>query len=84
MTYTYNVVLQFLLKGRKFREAAAVFSEMVKNEYWPNEANCSGALCMYLDTRNWDMGMKVWKCMVENGLPPLEECGNMQICRRHD
>jgi pentatricopeptide repeat protein len=32
-TNTYNVVLQFLLKGRKFREAAAVFSEMVKNEY---------------------------------------------------
>jgi hypothetical protein len=39
---------------------------------------------MYLDTRNWDMGMKVWKCMVENGLPPLEECGNMLVLKLKD
>jgi pentatricopeptide repeat protein len=83
-TNTYNVVLQFLLKGKKLREASAVFTEMVKNECWPNEANCSRALCMFLDTRNWDMGLKVWKCMVENGLPPLEECGNMLISKLKD
>ncbi|GJM86615.1 hypothetical protein PR202_ga02492 [Eleusine coracana subsp. coracana] len=83
-TGTYNVVLQFLLKGKKYREAAAVFSEMVKNECWPNEENCSRALCTFLDTRNWDMGMKVWKCMVENGLPPLEECANMLVSKMKD
>uniref|UniRef100_A0A0A8ZB02 Pentacotripeptide-repeat region of PRORP domain-containing protein n=1 Tax=Arundo donax TaxID=35708 RepID=A0A0A8ZB02_ARUDO len=83
-TDTYNVVLQFLLKGRKLREVAAIFSEMVKNECWPNEANCSLALRMFLDTRDWEMGMKVWNCMVENGLPPLEEGGNMLVSKLKD
>lgn len=81
---TYNMVFQFLLKGRKLREASAIFSEMVKNEFWPNEANCSLALRMFLDTRDWDSGIKLWKCMVENGLPPLEESGNMLVSKLKD
>ncbi|KAL6912243.1 hypothetical protein ACP4OV_001048 [Aristida adscensionis] len=81
---TYNSALQFLLKGRKLREAAAIFSEMVKNESWPDEANCSLALRMFLDTRDWEMGIKVWNCMVTNGLPPLEECGNMLVSKLKD
>ncbi|OEL36693.1 Pentatricopeptide repeat-containing protein, partial [Dichanthelium oligosanthes] len=80
----YNLVLQFLLKGRKLREAAAIFSEMIKNELWPNEANCSLALRMFLDTRDWEMGIKVWNGMVENGLPPLEESGNMLVSKLKD
>ncbi|KAL5208129.1 hypothetical protein ABZP36_032564 [Zizania latifolia] len=78
---TYNVVLQFLLKGRKLRAASAIFREMVKNEFWPNEANCSLALGMFLDTRDWDIGIKLWSCMVANGLAPLEECGNMLVSK---
>jgi pentatricopeptide repeat protein len=81
---TYNLVLKFLLKGRKLREAAAIFSEMVKNELWPNEENCSLALRMFLDTHDWEMGIKVWNCMVENGLPPLEESGNMLVSKLRD
>ncbi|XP_062220091.1 pentatricopeptide repeat-containing protein At1g77360, mitochondrial-like [Phragmites australis] len=81
---TYNVVLQFLLKGRKLREAAAIFSEMVKNECWPNEANCTLSLRMFLDTRDWEMGIKVWNCMVANNLPPLEESGNMLVSKLKD
>ncbi|KAL6633677.1 hypothetical protein ACP70R_026348 [Stipagrostis hirtigluma subsp. patula] len=70
--------------GRKLREAAAIFSEMVKNESWPNEENCSLALRMFLDTRDWETGIKVWNCMVANGLPPLEECGNMLVSKLKD
>lgn len=83
-TNTYNVVLQLLLKGKKHREAAAIFSEMVKNECWPNEGNCSLALRMFLDTHYWETGIKVWCCMVENGLPPLQECGNMLVAKLKD
>lgn len=81
---TYNMVLKLLLKGRKLREASAIFREMVKNECWPNEANCSLALRMFLDTRDWETGIKVWNCMVANGLPPLEESGNMLVSKLKD
>ncbi|XBH79737.1 hypothetical protein VPH35_105641 [Triticum aestivum] len=83
-TDTYNVVLKLLLKGRKLREASAIFKEMVKNECWPNEANCSLALSMFLDTRDWETGIKVWKCMAANSLPPLEEGGNMLVSKLKD
>ncbi|CAD6251293.1 unnamed protein product [Miscanthus lutarioriparius] len=29
-------------------------------------------------------GIKVWSCVVENGLPPLEECGNMLVSKLKD
>jgi hypothetical protein len=57
---------------------------MVKNECWPNEGNCSLALQMFLDTHYWETGINVWSCMVENGLPPLEECGNMLVSKLKD
>jgi len=81
---TYNVVLQLLLEGRELRKAAAIFSEMVKNECWPNEGNCARALRLFLDARYWETGIKVWSCVVENGLPPLEECGNMLVSKLKD
>ncbi|KAF8729686.1 hypothetical protein HU200_017640 [Digitaria exilis] len=81
---TCNLVLQFLLKGRKLREAAAIFREMIKNELWPNEENCLLALRMFLDKRDWEMGIEIWACMVENGLPPLEESGNMLVSKLKD
>lgn len=83
-TNTYNMALQFFLKRRKLREAATVLREMLKNECWPNEGNCSLALRMFLDTRDWEMGIRIWKCMAENGLPPLEESGNMFVSKLKD
>jgi hypothetical protein len=68
----------------RHREAAPIFSKMVKNECWPNEGNCSLALQMFLDTHYWETGINVWSCMVENGLPPLEECGNMLVSKLKD
>ena len=54
---------------------------MVKNECWPNEGNCSLALRLFLDARYWETGIRVRSCVVENGLPPLEECGNMLVSK---
>ncbi|XP_073000225.1 pentatricopeptide repeat-containing protein At3g61360-like [Typha latifolia] len=81
---TYNVLLQFLLKSRKLREAVAIFNEMVKNECCPSHSNCVTAVRIFIDTGDWKMGVKVWKCMVANNLQPFEESGNMLVAKLRD
>jgi len=77
---TYNVLLQYLLKGKRMRDAAAVFGEMVNNEFVPSEANCASAIRVFLDGGDWEMGIKVWKCMVEHRYPS-EESGNEMVLK---
>ncbi|CAD5190504.1 unnamed protein product [Musa acuminata subsp. malaccensis] len=81
---TYNVLIQFLLKGKKLREAASLFNEMVKNECCPTAANCASLMKTLMDSADFDMALKVWKCMTDNGLPPLEEAGNMLVLALRD
>ncbi|XP_043701712.1 pentatricopeptide repeat-containing protein At1g77360, mitochondrial-like [Telopea speciosissima] len=76
---TYNLLFQFLIKSRKLREASAIFNEMVKNECIPSESNCTSAIKIFLDIGDPQMAIKVWKCMIENGMSGLEETGNFLI-----
>ncbi|KAJ4960741.1 hypothetical protein NE237_020651 [Protea cynaroides] len=79
---TYNILLQFLIKHKKHREATAIFNEMVKNEYIPSESNCTAAIKAFLDRCDRDhpyLAIKVWKCMIDNGMSGLEETGNFFI-----
>nr|UPT48553.1 pentatricopeptide repeat protein AaPPR290 [Agave angustifolia] len=80
---TYNVLLHYLLKGRKMSDSAAIFDEMVKNEFIPSEENCASAIRVFLDGKDWEMGIKVWKCMVENGYS-VEESGNLLVGKLKD
>ncbi|KAG1342723.1 putative pentatricopeptide repeat-containing protein, mitochondrial [Cocos nucifera] len=77
-------MLQLFLKVRKLKEATAIFNEMVKNECCPTAANCASAIRIFLDSRDWEMAVKVWKCMVANDLQPLEKSGNMLIEKLRD
>ncbi|XP_042500128.1 pentatricopeptide repeat-containing protein At1g77360, mitochondrial-like [Macadamia integrifolia] len=76
---TYNLLFQFLVKSRKLREASAVFNEMVKNECIPSESNCTSAIRIFMDVGDPQMAIKVWKCMIENGMSGLEDTGNFLI-----
>ncbi|KAL6011034.1 hypothetical protein ACLOJK_001478 [Asimina triloba] len=76
---TYNVLLQFLIKSRKLRDASLMFDEMVKNECLPTPANCEAALKAFLDVRDPDMAIKIWKCIVANDIGPLEGAGNTLV-----
>ncbi|KDP33157.1 hypothetical protein JCGZ_13422 [Jatropha curcas] len=83
---TYDVLFQFLIKGRKLKAASAVFNEMIKNEYVPNQANCSAAVRVYMHSQDPCMAIKIWKCMVENYESDLEETGNLlvsELCDLH-
>ncbi|KAK7285245.1 hypothetical protein RJT34_20009 [Clitoria ternatea] len=81
---TYNLLFQFLIKGRKLREASAVFVEMVKNECVPELANCDAAVRVYLDNGDPIMAMKVWKCLVENYHKDLERTANFLVLGLRD
>ncbi|TKY47410.1 Pentatricopeptide repeat-containing protein mitochondrial [Spatholobus suberectus] len=81
---TYNLLFQFLIKGRKLREASAVFAEMVKNECVPEQANCDAAVKAYLDNGDPFMAMKVWKCLVENYQKDLERTANFLVVGLRD
>ncbi|XXG71167.1 hypothetical protein AAC387_Pa07g0483 [Persea americana] len=76
---TYNVFLQYMIKNKRLREIATVFKEMVKNEFLPTHANCASAIKLFLDSRNPDMAIMVWKCMVGNDIGPLEDCANFLV-----
>ncbi|KAJ0962796.1 hypothetical protein J5N97_027918 [Dioscorea zingiberensis] len=76
---TYNMLFQFLLKSRKLRDASVIFNEMMKNECCPTAENCRMGIRIFLDKGDWEMGVKVWKCMVANDLRPFEESANMLI-----
>ncbi|XP_077244013.1 pentatricopeptide repeat-containing protein At5g15010, mitochondrial-like [Tasmannia lanceolata] len=81
---TYNVMLQSLIKSRKLREASVIYNEMVKNECLPDYSNCDSAIRVYLDFGDSDMAIRVWKCMVENDITPLEDSGNSLIVGLRD
>ncbi|XP_057501551.1 pentatricopeptide repeat-containing protein At1g77360, mitochondrial-like [Actinidia eriantha] len=81
---TYNVLLKFLIKRKKYREASPVFTEMVKNEFVPDHANCSSAVKMYLDHGDTYMAIKVWKCMIESHESDLDETGNLLVLGLRD
>lgn len=76
---TYNVILQFMIKSRRHREIAILFKEMEKNDFIPSHANCSSAIRVFLDLRNPDMAITIWKCMVGNNVVPLEDSANLLV-----
>ncbi|RDX89229.1 Pentatricopeptide repeat-containing protein, mitochondrial, partial [Mucuna pruriens] len=81
---TYNLLFQFLIKGRKLRDASAVFAEMVKNECVPEQANCDAAVKAYVDGGDPLMAMKVWKCLVENYSKDLERTADFLVVGLRD
>ncbi|XP_059671125.1 pentatricopeptide repeat-containing protein At1g77360, mitochondrial-like [Cornus florida] len=76
---TYNVLLQFLIKSKRFRDASPIFTEMIKNECVPNHTNCKAAVRGYMDSGEPYMAIKVWKWMIENYDSDLEETGNLLV-----
>ncbi|KAF2295403.1 hypothetical protein GH714_032766 [Hevea brasiliensis] len=76
---TYNLMFQFLIKSRKLKDASVLFNEMMKNEFIPNQANCSAAVRVYINSEDPYMAIKIWKCMIENYKTDLEETGNLLV-----
>ncbi|XP_041003354.1 pentatricopeptide repeat-containing protein At1g77360, mitochondrial-like isoform X2 [Juglans microcarpa x Juglans regia] len=81
---TYNVLFQFLMKNRKLKEASMIYNEMIKNECVPDHANCSSAVRIYMDSGDYNMAIKVWKCMIENYNNDLEDTGNLLVVGLRD
>ncbi|XP_047153508.1 pentatricopeptide repeat-containing protein At1g77360, mitochondrial-like [Vigna umbellata] len=81
---TYNLLFKFLIKGRKLREASAVFAEMVKNEFVPDQDNCDAAVKVYVHGGEPLLAMKVWKCLVENYQSDLERTANFLVVGLRD
>lgn len=81
---SYNTLLQCLLKNRKLHESSSLFTEMVKNECFPTQANCIAAVRHFLDSGDPYMAIKVWKFMVENFHSDLEETGNFLVSGLRD
>lgn len=67
--------LQMLVKARKVREAVAVLNEMLKNECPLTHTNC----LLAFDTKDRELCIKVWQCMLKHGIHPLEEAGNSLV-----
>ncbi|KAL3719578.1 hypothetical protein ACJRO7_004534 [Eucalyptus globulus] len=76
---TYNILLQFLIKYRKLKEASIVFTEMVKNECLPSLANRNAAARIFIDIGDHHSAMKVWNWMVKYYRSDLDETGNILI-----
>ncbi|XP_027936133.1 pentatricopeptide repeat-containing protein At1g77360, mitochondrial-like [Vigna unguiculata] len=70
--------------GRKLREASAVFTEMVKNEFVPDQDNCDTAVKVYVDGGEPLLAIKVWKCLVENYQNDLERTANFLVVGLRD
>ncbi|KAK3024397.1 hypothetical protein RJ639_043355 [Escallonia herrerae] len=81
---TYNLMFQFLLKGRKLKEASPIFSEMIKNECTPNRENCCTAIRVYIDNGDPYMAIKIWKWMIDNYKSDVEEIGNFLVVGLRD
>ncbi|XP_021737133.1 pentatricopeptide repeat-containing protein At1g77360, mitochondrial-like [Chenopodium quinoa] len=81
---SYNTLFQYLVKSRKLDELSSVFTEMVKNEFLPTQANCIAAVRLFLDSGDPYMAIKVWKFMVENYQSELEETGNFLVLGLRD
>ncbi|KAI8541941.1 hypothetical protein RHMOL_Rhmol08G0099700 [Rhododendron molle] len=76
---SYSILLRFLIKKKRVRDASPVFAEMVKNEFVPDHEICSSAVKMYMDHGDTYMAIKVWKFMIENYNSDLEETGNTLV-----
>lgn len=76
---TYNLLLRFLIKSRKLHEASSIFTEMIKNEFIPDQPNCESAVRIYIDNGDSYMATKVWKFLVENFNEDLEKTANILV-----
>ncbi|GAU12774.1 hypothetical protein TSUD_122670 [Trifolium subterraneum] len=76
---TYNLLLMYLIKGRKLLKATRMFTEMVKNECVPDQLNCDAAVRVYLDNGHPSMAIKVWKFLEENYCKDLERTANVLV-----
>ncbi|XP_045820160.1 pentatricopeptide repeat-containing protein At1g77360, mitochondrial-like [Trifolium pratense] len=76
---TYNLLLRYLIKGRKLLKATRMFTEMMKNECVPDQLNCHAAVKVYLDNGHTAMAIKVWKFLVENYRGDLERTANLLV-----
>ncbi|MFS8010672.1 putative tetratricopeptide-like helical domain superfamily [Helianthus anomalus] len=76
---SYNILFQFLIKNRNFREAQQIFTEMVKNEFVPTHASCSLAVGVFIEAGVPYIAIRVWKCLIENYDYDLEEAGNVLV-----
>ncbi|XP_076949940.1 pentatricopeptide repeat-containing protein At5g15010, mitochondrial-like [Bidens hawaiensis] len=76
---TYNVLFQYLVKGKKVREAQQIFTEMVKNEFVPAHTGCCLAVGLFIEGGDPYTAIKVWKCLIENYDFDLEETGNILV-----
>ncbi|KAL2241449.1 pentatricopeptide repeat-containing protein At1g77360, mitochondrial-like [Sesamum indicum] len=81
---TYGLLFHFLIKQRRLRDATPVFKEMVKNEFVPMQEDCSAAVKTYIDAGDPYMGIKVWRCMIENYTSDLDETGNLLVVGLRD
>ncbi|KAG8384164.1 hypothetical protein BUALT_Bualt04G0089700 [Buddleja alternifolia] len=81
---TYGLLFHFLIKQRRVRDATPIFKEMVKNEYVPMQQDCCAAVKAYVDAADPHMGIKVWRCMVENYNSDLDETGNLLVVGLRD
>lgn len=83
-TDSYNILFQFLLKGRLLKEAQLIFGEMIRNEFVPTHGNCYMSIKVFLDGGDPYTAIKVWKCMIESYVSDLEEAGNVLVSGLRD
>ncbi|KAI9116228.1 hypothetical protein K1719_013158 [Acacia pycnantha] len=81
---TYNLLFRFLIKGRKLQEASLLFTEMIKNECIPDQPNCETAVRIYIDNKDPNMAIRIWKCLVDNFKTDLEETANLLVAGLRD
>lgn len=81
---TYGLLFHFLIKHKRLREATPVFKEMVKNEFVPMLEDCCTAVKTYVNAGDPHMGIKIWRCMVENYTSDLDEAGNLLVVGLRD
>lgn len=81
---SYNVLLHFLIKSKRLKEASPLFIEMTQNECVPTHENCNSAIRVYVDSGDLYTAIKIWKCMIENYDSELDEAGNMLIVGLRD
>ncbi|KMZ71758.1 Pentatricopeptide repeat (PPR) family protein 1 [Zostera marina] len=81
---TYNLMLKSSIKGKKMVDVALLFNEMLKNDHLPLPENCRDSLKLFLESDDMKMALKVWKCMVNNQMQPLEMDGNDLVLKLRD
>ncbi|KAL9259807.1 Pentatricopeptide repeat-containing protein [Drosera capensis] len=80
----YSVILRSFIKTKRTREAAAMFSEMVKNEFVPSQDNCAAAVKFFLASGEPYVAIKVWKYMTEHFDSDLEDTANALVLELRD